>query len=89
MAGAAVTTVVAGTHAQIGSLKRADADWLDPIVVDRIINGDDPGRRATPLELEAAVMHLTRRGWSAAQIATWTGYASRTVTRYRAKARPA
>lgn len=59
---------------------------IDPVVVERAVNGDR-GLRLTTRELWAAIDHLDRRGFSAAAISARLGITARTVHRQRARRR--
>lgn len=53
-------------------VRRARAEWLDWVVVMRIIDGTDPGRRATRAERACVVTTLHAAGLGAGAISNWT-----------------
>lgn len=61
-------------------------DAIDPIAVDRAVQGDR-SVRLSRVECRAAVEQLEHRGWSAKQIGRHLGTTSRTVQRQRARRR--
>ena len=76
-------TTVRGTHGRIGS----QTSPPDEVVVQRVIAGDwMPMNMA---ERRAVVAEMTRRGFSASEIARQTRLAPRTVTRHRTALRGA
>lgn len=70
---------------RIWDFTRPTGDQPDPVVVDRIIAGER--LPVTSVDLEAAVARLTACGRTARQIAETLGCTTRTVQRYRARAR--
>ena len=61
-------------------------DAPDLFAVDRLCAGDPPAR-FTVAERRAAVLELTGRGWSAAEVADQLCCSVRTVVRYRRSTR--
>jgi DNA-binding NarL/FixJ family response regulator len=61
------------------------AAFIDEVAVERAAKGERI--RLTPAERQAAVAHLTRWGYSAAEIAERLGVTARTVERIRARLR--
>lgn len=76
---------VDASMARVHAAYRAQQAEVDEIAVQRIVRGDRP-TVTTRAEREAAVVILTRRGWSASQIAMHAGITVRTVSRLRVRA---
>lgn len=70
------------------SNRRGPRYGVDPVAVDRAVDGDQ-SLRLTVAERHEAIARLTRQGWSAARIAVHLGCTPRTVCRHRHRAREA
>ena len=61
--------------------------YIDPYVVELLVNGEPVTGAIAPKERRAAALQLSDRGWSAARIAERVGVSTRTVVRVRAERR--
>lgn len=62
---------------------------VDEVELELVIAGQIPARHTSPATRQAAVRHLTERGWTAAAIGARLRLSPRVVVRWRATTREA